>query len=69
MNESMAWAQVSKCYEQPKVVDDINESGLWAQDSRCMQSSSLVMTWTTLGHELKALDAIQILGCGWFKPL
>ena len=33
MNNSMSWAQGSKCYEQLKVVDDMNDTSSRAQAS------------------------------------
>ena len=34
MKYSGSWAWGSRCYEQLKVVDDMNDSGSWAQATR-----------------------------------
>ena len=66
LKDSELWAQGSRYYEQLRFVDDMNNLGsceLRPLDS--MNSLGLWMTWTTLGHEHKALDAFNNLGYGW----
>ena len=42
MNDSMSWAQGTKCYEQLMFIIDMNDSESWAQGSRCYQLLKLV---------------------------
>ena len=37
IKDSRSWAQGSKCYEQLRVVVDMNDYGLWSQGSRCYE--------------------------------
>ena len=37
MNDSFSWAHGSKCYEQLRVMDDMNDYGLWVKGSRCYE--------------------------------
>ena len=74
MNNSELWAQGSRCYEELRVVDDMNDSGyheLKALDA--LNSVRLWLTWTTPGCKPRALKAINnsglwmawtTLGCG-----
>ena len=60
MNESRSWAQGSRCYEQFKVVDDMNDSG--SRELRhldAMNNLEMWIIWTILGRELKALDSMN----------
>ena len=64
------WAQTSICYEQLKLVDDMNDSWSWAMALNFMNCIGLWMTWTTLGSELRALDATNNSGLWltWTTP-
>ena len=37
MTDSRSWAKGSKCYEQLRVMVDMNNFGLWSQGSRCYE--------------------------------
>ena len=47
-----SWAQRSRCYEQRKVMDDMNDMNDFGHELRAldvMKNSGLWMTWMTLG--------------------
>ena len=61
-NESGLWAQGSRCYEQLKVIDDMNDLGSELKALNAMKSSRLWMTWATPGCELNNVDVMDGLG-------
>ena len=65
MNDFGLWALGSRCYEQLKVVDDMNNSRLSAQSSRCFEQHKLVDDKNNLrSYELRSLDSMNILRLG-----
>ena len=53
------WAQVSRCYKQLRVVDDMNDSWSWAYALNAMNNLSIWITWTTFDRDLSTLDAMN----------
>ena len=63
MSSSWSWVEVSKCYELVRIVDDMNDLGSWTKGYiYATNILGLWLTWTTPGHELRALDAKNSLG-------
>ena len=62
MSYSKSGAQGSGCYEQPRVVNDMKDSrSLDLRPLDAMNDSRIWLTWMTMGHEHKALDALKHL--------
>ena len=60
MNDSMSWAQGSRCYEQLRAMDDINNSGFTELKTLdVINNSSLYMIWMIMGYNIKALNAMN----------
>ena len=59
MNDSRSWALGSRCYEYLRVMDPINDFESWPQGSIRYEQLKLQMTWMTLGHSLRILDAMN----------
>ena len=61
INNSRSCGQGYRCYEHIRVIDDMNDFGHELKKINAMNNSDLWMTWTILGHELRALDATNSL--------
>ena len=60
MNDSVSWAQGSKCYEQLKVVDNMNNSRSHELKLLDFKNDSLFWKiWMILGHEHQALNVMN----------
>ena len=57
------WAKASRCYEQLRVVDDMNDFRSWDEGSRCYKQLKVVDDMNELESlELRPLDAMKSLG-------
>ena len=65
-----SWAQGFGCYEQLRVMNDMNNSGsLELRPLDALNNSGLWMTWATQGHELRILWAKSSIIYELLKPL
>ena len=63
MNDSMLSAQGSRCYEQLRVVEDMNDLGSYELRSLdSLNNSRQRMIWTIFGREPMTLDVMKNLG-------
>ena len=63
MNDSELWAQGSRCYEQLKVMDDMNSLGSYEmRPLDAMNNLGIRMIWMILSHEPMSLNVMNNLG-------
>ena len=60
-----SWAYIIGCYEELRVLDDMNNLGFHKlHPLDAMNSSGLRMIWTILGHEPMSLNDMNSLSYG-----
>ena len=63
MNDSKSWAEGSRCYEQLKVMDDMNILGSYEmRPLDAMNNLGIRMIWMILGHKPMSLNVMNNLG-------